>query len=43
MHPFLNGNGRMRRSILNSILLAHSGMAFDPGKHDDSRDGYIAI
>lgn len=43
IHPFLDGNGRMCRLILNAILLKYAGVVVSIGEHDESRDEYIAI
>jgi len=43
IHPFLDGNGRMCRLILNAILLKYAGIVVPIGEHDEERDEYIAI
>ncbi|VUC20557.1 unnamed protein product [Clonostachys rosea] len=43
IHPFLDGNGRMCRLILNSILLKYSGTLVCIGQTEDDRDEYLRI
>uniref|UniRef100_A0A8H7NCS3 Fido domain-containing protein n=1 Tax=Bionectria ochroleuca TaxID=29856 RepID=A0A8H7NCS3_BIOOC len=43
IHPFLNGNGRLCRLILNSILLKYSGTLACIGHMEDDRDEYLRI
>lgn len=43
IHPFLDGNGRTCRLILNAILLKYAGTAIAFGEHDDAREEYFGI
>jgi Fic family protein len=43
IHPFLDGNGRMCRLILNSILLKYAGVVAVIGEHDQAREEYLEI
>jgi len=43
IHPFLDGNGRTCRLILNAILLKYAGTVVAFGEHDPSREEYYAI
>lgn len=43
IHPFLDGNGRMCRLILNAILLKYAGVVVCLGENDESREEYLAI
>ncbi len=42
IHPFMDGNGRMCRLILNTILLKYAGMMIPIGENGDAgRDEYL--
>ena len=43
IHPFVDGNGRMCRLILNAILLKYAGVIVAIGEDDESREEYLAI
>lgn len=43
IHPFLDGNGRMCRLILNTILLKYTGIVVSIGEHDEEREEYLNI
>ncbi|UPL03324.1 hypothetical protein LCI18_014258 [Fusarium solani-melongenae] len=43
MHPFLDGNGRTCRLILNAILLKYGGIVVCIGEQDDDRQEYLRI
>jgi Fic family protein len=43
IHPFLDGNGRTCRLILNAILLKYAGTVAVFGEHDESREESIEI
>jgi fido (protein-threonine AMPylation protein) len=43
IHPFVDGNGRACRLILNAILLKYAGVVVAIGEHDESRAEYMAI
>jgi len=43
IHPFIDGNGRMCRLVLNAILIKYAGIVVNVGEHDQSRDEYILI
>lgn len=43
IHPFVDGNGRTCRLILNAILLKYAGTVVAFGGHDASREEYITI
>jgi len=43
IHPFLDGNGRTCRIILNAILLKYSGIVIAFGEHDQARNEYLEI
>lgn len=43
IHPFLDGNGRTSRLILNAILLRYAGCIASIGEHDHERRDYMDI
>jgi Fic family protein len=43
IHPFLDGNGRTCRLILNVLLLKYTGIVVAFGENEASRDEYINI
>ncbi len=43
IHPFLDGNGRMCRLILNAILLKYGGMVVSIGEQEDDRRKYMDV
>lgn len=43
IHPFLNGNGRMCRIILNTILLKYAGIAVPLGVDEKERKTYLGF
>ncbi|KAI8666291.1 Fido domain-containing protein [Fusarium keratoplasticum] len=43
IHPFLDGNGRTCRLILNAILLKYGGTTVCIGEHDEDRQEYLRI
>lgn len=43
IHPFVDGNGRVCRLILNAILLRYAGVLVALGEHDESRKEYLDI
>lgn len=43
IHPFLDGNGRTCRLILNAILLRYAGILVPIGGHDRDRAEYLGI
>lgn len=43
IHPFVDGNGRVCRLILNAILLRYAGVVVALGEHDESRKEYLDI
>ena len=43
VHPFLDGNGRICRLILNCILLKYAGIVIVLGEKEDSREDYNVI
>ncbi|CZT05859.1 uncharacterized protein RCO7_03974 [Rhynchosporium graminicola] len=44
IHPFVDGNGRMCRLILNAILLKYAGVCVPLGEKDDAdREEYIGL
>ncbi|KAF4550169.1 Hypothetical protein D9617_18g033600 [Elsinoe fawcettii] len=42
IHPFQDGNGRVCRMILNSILLKYAGVVAVIGENEEERDEYLA-
>lgn len=43
IHPFIDGNGRTCRLILNSMLLKYGGFLVSIGEHEDDRLTYLNI
>ncbi|KAH6990209.1 fido domain-containing protein [Ilyonectria destructans] len=43
IHPFVDGNGRMCRLILNALLLKYSGVLVCIGEQGHDRDRYLEI
>ncbi|KAI9734983.1 MAG: hypothetical protein M1834_002065 [Cirrosporium novae-zelandiae] len=43
IHPFLDGNGRTCRLIMNAILLKYVGIVVPLGEHDTERLKYLEI
>lgn len=43
IHPFLDGNGRMCRLILNSLLLKFGNLIVCLGEHDHERNTYLEV
>ncbi|KAI2466414.1 fido domain-containing protein [Annulohypoxylon bovei var. microspora] len=43
IHPFQDGNGRLCRMILNTILCRYAGVIVPIGEHDEERREYLAI
>lgn len=43
IHPFLDGNGRTCRLILNGLLLKYAGIVVPIGEHDEERKEYLDI
>lgn len=43
IHPFKDGNGRMCRMILNTILIKYAGIVISLGEKGDERDEYLLI
>lgn len=43
IHPFLDGNGRTCRLILNTILLKYAGIVVPIGEEDEDREAYMEI
>lgn len=43
IHPFLDGNGRTCRLILNTILLKYAGIVVPIGEKDEDREDYMEI
>ncbi|KAL8701118.1 MAG: hypothetical protein Q9201_005083 [Fulgogasparrea decipioides] len=43
IHPFLDGNGRTCRLILNALLLKYAGIVVPIGEHDEEREEYLGI
>ncbi|KAI9793671.1 MAG: hypothetical protein M1816_007566 [Peltula sp. TS41687] len=43
IHPFLDGNGRTCRLILNAILLKYAGILVPLGEHEEARLEYLGI
>lgn len=43
IHPFKDGNGRMCRLVLNSILIRYAGVVINLGEKGEDRDLYIEI
>ncbi|KAF3928390.1 hypothetical protein ABW20_dc0107810 [Dactylellina cionopaga] len=43
IHPFLDGNGRICRLILNTILLKYAGIVAPIGEHAHERGEYLEI
>ncbi|KAK5663906.1 hypothetical protein OQA88_117 [Cercophora sp. LCS_1] len=43
IHPFLDGNGRTCRLILNALLLKYGGFLVSIGQEDETREKYLEI
>ncbi|KAL8911969.1 MAG: hypothetical protein Q9171_002945 [Xanthocarpia ochracea] len=43
IHPFLDGNGRTCRLILNALLLKYAGIVVPIGENDEEKDEYLQI
>ena len=43
IHPFLDGNGRTCRLILNAISLRYAGIVACFGEHDQEKKEYLGI
>lgn len=43
IHPFVDGNGRVCRLILNSILLKYAGIVVPLGETEQDREEYLAV
>ena len=43
IHPFLDGNGRTCRIILNAITMRYAGIVVPIGEHDEERSKYLDI
>lgn len=43
IHPFIDGNGRTCRLILNAILLAYAGVVVPLGETESDRETYLSV
>lgn len=43
IHPFLDGNGRTCRLLLNAITMRYAGIVVRLGEHDEERSKYLNI
>ncbi|KAF6239174.1 hypothetical protein HO173_002435 [Letharia columbiana] len=43
IHPFLDGNGRTCRILLNAITMRYAGIVVPIGEHDEERSKYLNI
>lgn len=43
IHPFLDGNGRTCRLILNAILLKYAGVVVPLGETESDRETYLSV
>lgn len=43
IHPFLDGNGRTCRLIMNAITMRYAGIVVPIGEHDEERKQYLNI
>ena len=43
IHPFIDGNGRTCRLILNAILLAYAGVVVPLGETESDREIYLSV
>jgi Fic family protein len=42
-HPFVDGNGRVCRMLMNAILFCYAGVVVPLGEREDGREAYLGV